>query len=159
MKQMEISKWLRGITITLGIMGIVFFFLIVPILADDMRRFNPEVAFLYWPGLIYSFVIAIGCYAVLFFFWKVSVEIGRDNSFSKENAESFINISRITFSLAIIWFAGMIFLTVNRWMQRALFVYMVFAVFISIIISILAAALSRLIIKAYEMKKENELTI
>lgn len=36
---------------------------------------------------------------------------------------------------------------------------MITAVLISVMISILAAALSHLILKAYELKQENELTI
>ncbi len=86
MKQSEISGWLKGITIAIGIVGVVFFFLLVPILAGEMKREYPQAAFLYLPGMAYSYVIAAGCYAILYQFWTVCREIGRDNSFSKENA-------------------------------------------------------------------------
>lgn len=159
MGQKEIAIWLKGISIFIGIMGLVFFLWLMPKFAGDLRIMYEEVAFLYWPGMIYGWVIGIGCFAVLYQFWKVCNEIGKDNSFSKENAKSFKNISRITLILSVIWFAGLVYLVVNKWMGPPFMLIMIFAILISIIISILAATLSHLILKAYEMKQENELTI
>lgn len=159
MKQAEIARWLKGITWGIGIMGIIFFFILVPMLAGEMRRGYPEAAFLYWPGLVYNFVIAAGCYAILFQFWTVCREIGRDNSFSSENAEAFKRISRIAVVMAVLWFAGLAGLTMIHYMQPGIMLLMVFAVFVSAAVAICAAALSHLIWKAYEMRRENELTI
>ena len=159
MRQKEVAKWLKGITIAVGFMGLVFFCLILPVLAGEMRDTYPEVGFLYWPGMIYGWVIGIGCYSVLFLFWRVCNEIRKDNSFSKENADAFVQISRIALALAIIWFVGFTLLAIKQWLGVAITILMIFAVLISIIVAILAAALSHLILKAYEMKQENELTI
>ena len=159
MKQVEISRWLKGITCTIGIMGVIFFFCIVPMLAGEMRQQYPEAAFLYWPGLAYSCVIAVGCYAVLFQFWKVCKEIGKDNSFSKENAAAFKSISRIAVVLAGIWFLGLVALAGMGYMQPAIVLFLIFAIVISFVVAICAAALSHLVWKAYELRQENELTI
>lgn len=159
MHQMETARWLKGITIILGIMGLLFFFLIMPLLAEEMVKNYPEVSFLYWSGLIYGWFIALFCYAVLFQFWKVCVQIGRDNSFSRENANAFAVISRLALILAGVWFMGMLALALRRWLNPGIGIFLILAVLISIIIAILAAALSHLIQKAYELKLENELTI
>lgn len=159
MRQMETAKWLKGITIILGIMGLLFFFLIMPLLAEEMAKNYPEVSFLYWPGLIYGWFIAFFCYAILLQFWKVCVQIGRDNSFSKENAKAFAVISRLALLLAGVWFFGMLALALQRWLNPGIGIFMILAVMMSIVIAILAAALSHLIQKAYELKLENELTI
>lgn len=159
MKQSEIAGWLKGITWAIGLMGAVFFFLLVPMLAGQMKQEYPEAAFLYWPGLAYSFVIAAGCYAVLFQFWRVCREIGRDNSFSKENAAAFKMISRLAAVLAGIWFAGLAGLAWMGYLQPGIMLFLIFAVFMSLVIAICAAALSHLVWKAYELKQENELTI
>lgn len=159
MKQAEIARWLKGITWGIGIMGAIFFFGLVPVLAGEMRREYPEAAFLYWPGLLYNFVIAADCYAVLFRFWTVCREIGRDNSFSRENAAAFKQISRLAAVLAVAWFAGLAGLTVIHFMQPGIMLFMIFAIFMSFAVAICAAALSHLVLKAYELKKENELTI
>ncbi|MCI8446916.1 MAG: DUF2975 domain-containing protein [Eubacterium sp.] len=159
MKQSEIAKWLKLITWAIGILGAVFFFFLMPILAEEMKRGFPEAAYLYWPGLVYGYVIAAGCYAILFQFWTVCREIGRDNSFSKENAAAFKKISTLALVLAGVWFAGFAGLIVIRCVQPALMLFIIFAIFLSFVVAICAAALSHLVWKAYELKQENELTI
>lgn len=124
MKRMEVAKWLKGITIILGLMGAVFFFLILPMMAGEMKTAYPEVAFLYWPGMCYGWLIGVLCYLCLYQFWKVCTEIGRDNSFSKENAKSFVVISRLTLIIAAIFFAGVLFLAVNRWLNPGIMIFM-----------------------------------
>lgn len=159
MKQAEIAKWLKGITWAIGIMGAAVFFVLIPMLAGEMRRMYPEAAFLYWPGLAYNLVVAVGCYAILFQFWTVCREIGRDNSFSKENATAFKRISILAVALAGVWavaFAGLILL---HFAQPGMMLFLIFAVFMSFVVAICAAALSHLVLKAYELKQENELTI
>ena len=156
---MEISKWLKGVTIGVGFMGALFFAWIMPVTADTYRKAVPELAYLYWPGMIYGWVIGAGCYWILFQFWNVCTEIGRDNSFSIENVKSFQIISRTAAVIGVIWFTGMIFLAWNRWVNPAILIFVVMALFLCITVTILAAALSHLVQKAYEMKQENELTI
>lgn len=159
MTQSEISKWLKAVTILLAVMGIVFFGDIIPILAVISRKNYPELAFLFYPGLIYSLALAVPCYGILYQFWKVCIQIGRNNSFSKENAVSFSIMSRFAFFLTIEWFIGLLFLSIGGWMKTGALVILIFGSFLSIIVTIIAAALSHLVHKAYELREENELTI
>ena len=159
MKQSEIARWLKAITWTIGIMGAAVFFFVVPLLAAEMKRGYPEAAFLYCPGLFYNCIIAVGCYAILYQFWNVCREIGKDNSFSKENADAFKRISMLAVVLAGLWAAALAALFLLRYVQPAITLFLIFAVFMSFIVAICAAALSHLVLKAYELKKENELTI
>ena len=108
---------------------------------------------------LYGWCIAVICYAILYQFWKVCVQIGKDNSFSKENAKCFRNISHFALLLAVVWFAGIVFLAILAVRQPGISIFMITAVLLSVMISVLAAALSHLILKAYELKQENELTI
>lgn len=89
MQQKEISRWLKAITIVLALMGAVFFLYIMPVLAMSWRDVDESLAYLFMPGLLYGWCIAVICYAILYQFWKVCVQIGKDNSFSKENAKCF----------------------------------------------------------------------
>ena len=159
MTQSEISKWLKAVTVLMAVMGIVFFFIIVPILAVISKWRYPELAFLFYPGLAYDVAIAIPCYAILYHFWQVCRQIGLDNSFSKENANAFISISRFSFFLTIEWFIGLLFLAIGGWMKTGALLILIFGIFLSMIVTIITAALSHLILKAYEMRQENELTI
>lgn len=159
MKQAEIAGWLKAITCGIGMMGAAVFFIFVPALAKEMRRSYPEYAFLYWPGLIYDFIIATGCYAILFQFWNICCQIGLDNSFSRENAAAFKRISRLAVLMAVIWFAGFLGLAVMRYLHASWMLFMLFAIFMSFVVAVCAAALSHLVLKAYELRQENELTI
>ncbi|WMJ90641.1 DUF2975 domain-containing protein [Anaerocolumna sp. MB42-C2] len=159
MKQQEMTNWLKGICIGITVMGLIFFGLLIPELAVESRKQYPEVAFLFWPGLIYVWVIGALSYAILYQFWKVCIQIGKDNSFSLENSRSFVIISKLGVVISAICFLGMVYLGINKWLNPGVMFLMIGVIFIGIIITVLAAALSRLILKAYELKKENELTI
>lgn len=156
---MEVSKWLKAITILAGIAGLLFFFLVMPMMAREIAESNPGMAYLMWPGILYGWGIGVICYAILYQFWKVCVEIGKDNSFSAENAGAFVIISRLALVMAAVWFAGVLFLAVIRCLNPAIGIFMVLITFICIVAAVLAAALSHLIYKSYEMRQENELTI
>lgn len=159
MSQKEVSKWLKVITILVGAAGILFFFVVMPFMANDVAVAYPEAAYLKWPGMIYGWGIGVICYAILYQFWKVCVEIGHDNSFSAENAKAFATISRLATFMAVVWFGGMIFLIAVRCLGPAYGIFMILIAFICIVVAVLAAALSHLIYKSYELRQENELTI
>lgn len=159
MKQGEIAKWLKAITIVIGLMGAVFFLVLLPMMGKEMAVLYPEMAGMYVPALLYGWCIAVFCYAILFQFWKVCVEIGRDNSFSMENAKAFKNISRISLMLGVLWFLGIIILVVLGLGHPGILILMLAMVIAHMILAVLAAALSHLILKAYEIKQETELTI
>ena len=61
--------------------------------------------------------------------------------------------------LAGLWAAALAALFLLRYVQPASTLFLIFAVFMSFIVALCAAALSHLVLKAYELKKENELTI
>lgn len=159
MERMETAKWLKGITIIIGAVGLVFFLVLMPMLAEHYREAYPALAYLKWPGMLYGWGIGVLCYAVLYQFWKVCVEIGKDNSFSRENAKSFLAISRLTAVLAVVWFAGIVVLAFEKCLALYSTIFLLLIVFVFIVLAILAAALSHLIYKAYELRRENELTI
>lgn len=69
------------------------------------------------------------------------------------------NISHFALLLSVVWFAGIVFLAILAVRQPGISIFMITAVLLSVMISVLAAALSHLVLKAYELKQENELTI
>ena len=110
MQQKEISRWLKAITIVLALMGAVFFLYIMPVLAMSWRDVDESLAYLFMPGQMYGCCIAVICYAILYQFWKVCVQIGKDNSFSKENAKYFRNNRHFALLLAVVWLARYVIL-------------------------------------------------
>lgn len=150
---------LKGIAIMAGSIGLIFLAVLLPMLALDCRRMYEEAAFLFWPGLCYGWGIGILCYAALYQFWKICVQIGNDNSFSLENIRSLSIISKIAVIITLVWFAGLVGLIVTGFISIGFFILMALAVMLSLAVSIIATVLAHLVEKAYVLKQESELTI
>ena len=86
MEQKSLSKWLKFIIAGIGLCGLVIYLLVVPVFGSELAEQNPEYAFAYYPWAVFLWITAIPCYAVLFFGWRISDKIGRDQSFCIENA-------------------------------------------------------------------------
>ena len=132
MKQTKISYWLKGMTILLAVMGIFFF----GALTAYAFRLKAQGNVL-WGWVGFSWYIAVLCYLILFEFWRVCTQIGKDNSFSLENAKYFHHMGLYGIG-GILGFGEIL---------------------IAAIFTILCECLSRLVQYAYDVKRENELTI
>ncbi len=86
MEQKALSKWLKVIIIGVGICGLVVYFLILPEFGKTMVEKYPEFQNRYYPWLIFLWATGIPCYTALVFGWKIAANIGRDRSFSMDNA-------------------------------------------------------------------------
>lgn len=159
MSQKKMCIMLKGITILAAVIGIVFLTVLMPMLAVECRRMDEESAYLFWPGLCYGWLIGIMCYIALFQFWKICNEIGKDNSFSAENVNSLNIISKIAIMVTVLWFAGLVGLIIIGSMSIGFFILMSVAVMVSMAVSIIATVLAHLVQKAYELKKDADLTI
>lgn len=156
MKQLKISKWLKGIVISLAILGTIFL-IAVTIFSFLKAEMNPVGSIIGVP--FFTWYTVVICFTILFQFWKVCNEIGNENSFSNENASAFHKMSVGGILLAIGFLAKffLIFFWGNLGFVYGLFI--VFEVLASTIFVVLCEALSKLILHAYEMRQENELTI
>ena len=68
MSQKQVAGWLKGITLSIAGMGLLFFGLVVPYLAWDMAVTYPDYAALRIPGILYGWGIAvIGTFVSLYF--------------------------------------------------------------------------------------------
>lgn len=159
MSQTKMSVILKSISVVAIVMVTLFLTILMPILALECKATYDEVAYLFWPGLAYGWFIGGICYAALYQFWKICNEIAKDNSFSKENIKSLKIISGLGLFAAIVWFAGIVALIIMKCIGIGFFALMIFAIIVSLMISILAVALAHLVQKAYELKEEVELTI
>ena len=110
MSQESIAKILKVFCVFVAVVGAFFFFLYAPLLVDDLAFMYPEAAYLKWPGLVGIWLIAILCYAVLVNFWMICVRIGEDNSFCNENANGMKRMGLLSFAVAVLLTAAMVFL-------------------------------------------------
>lgn len=159
MSQKSLSRWLKGIIAGMAICGAIIYLYFIPVWGKEFTEINAEYMSWYLPWLIVLLISAIPCYWVLYFGWKISTEIGKDNSFSIENALYLKNIA-ILAALDSVYFlvVNLVFMIIGI-NHPGMFLISLIAVFVGIAITVAAAALSHLVRKAAEIQKENEFTI
>lgn len=159
MSQKNLSKWLKGIIAGMAVCGAIIYLYLIPVWGRDLVEANPEFSNCYIPWLAVLLISAIPCYWGLYFGWKISAEIGKDNSFSKENASYLKNISMLAALDSVYFFGANLVLMLLGMNHPGIFLLSLFVVFAGIAVTVAAAALSHLVKKAADMKEENELTI
>lgn len=159
MDSIRLSRWLKAVLIGTGICGTVIYFFAFPFLGHDITDAYPEFRSWYWPWLDFLWLTAVPCYAALVSGWKIAGEIGRDNSFCVENAKRLRFISILAAADSALAFAGnLIFLLLNM-NHPGVFLLALLIVCVGIALTVVAAALSHLVLKAAKLCEENELTI
>lgn len=159
MKQKELAKWLKLVIAFAALIGVFLCLVIIPTLGHDFALMNPELDYMYWPCLIYIWITAVPFYFALYKAFLICREISADNSFCTENAQRLKEISKLALSECILYLAAMIILFVLNLLHPSILLIMLFIIFTGISIAIISAALSHLVEKASELKKENDLTI
>ena len=159
MKQDALARWLKFIIIGVGICGLITYMVIMPRFGAYLVRHNTMLERNVMPWLILIWISAIPCYIVLFLGWKVADNIGADRSFSYDNAKYLKWTSYLAMGDSIFLFlANVVFLLLDM-SAAAVMLVIGIIVFIGISVSICAAALSHLVVKAAEIQEENELTV
>ena len=159
MKQKSLSNWLKAIIIGMGFIGLAFYGVVVPALGNDLVSHYPEYNDAYYLWVVFLWLTAIPCYIVLYLAWKISANIGKDNSFSKGNAVCMKYISMLAAGDSIFFFIGNIIYLVIGFNHPSVVLAALVIVFIGVSIAVAAAVLSHLILKAAQLKEENDLTI
>lgn len=151
-KQKMIAGFLKLLTAVLAVMGVVFF--------SGMTYFEIlHVGKIGCPALAFTWYSALLCYLILFQFYKVTQEIGKDNSFSLENRNSFHRMGQFSLAACVGFFVHLLYDIV--FLANPIFAIFlhIFLILLSLIFFGLCEALSQLIENAYQVKLENELTI
>ena len=85
MKQREYVRWLRALVVLAGLALLALVGALVPTLAGEIARSNPELAYLYWPGVLFVWATAAPVYAALAQAWLVCGSIGAGQAFCQRN--------------------------------------------------------------------------
>ena len=94
MKQLEMARWLKLITVIAGGIGTFFCFVIVPSWSRDFIEKYSDIEYLWNYFVAFIWITAVPCYLALYKFWGICTRIGRDCSFCMENAAALKTISR-----------------------------------------------------------------
>ena len=157
MKRVGLVRTLKGTIIFLSVMAAVCYIEIFPDRIREMGVENVNVSGLVTPGIIAISLSAIPIAIALVLFWNICTEIGRDNSFCHKNARrltgigfcalidtGYCAVGTVTLEILVgspVWLLGLGVCTVGMAIALAAFL------------------LSHLVLKAADMKAENDLTI
>ena len=140
-------------------LGLLAAFVLLPALASAMLEEYPAYQKWYWPGLVYCWIVLLPGFAGLWEFWKICVQIGRDDSFSQENARSLFRICLLALTMAALLVVGVAALCLLGMGLPALLIAMLGFAAACALVALLANALAQLVRRAAAIKSENDLTI
>lgn len=158
MKQNEVSGYLKGITVGVTILfGIVLAVLLPMLLWDALE----ETGMLYWGILIFFWISGIPAFGCLWKFWEICVQIGKDRSFTDENACSMRTMSHFMLIDALLFVGFLMVDVLAKWYRQSfwMLIFAILAIGVSVCLSIVCAALSHLIYKASQLQEDQDLTI
>lgn len=160
MKQREMSKYLKAITAGVGILLLVFVLWFLPLV---LRETLTEIAGNsgYRGVCVLVDISAVPAVICLALFWGICGSIGQDQSFSGENAVRLKRMSQYMLADAVLYAGFLIWFFTAGWYRHAAWLLfpVLLAIFISVTLSVLCAALSHLVQNASELKEEQDLTI
>ena len=157
MKRLGLVRTLKGTIIFLAVMAALCYIEIFPDAIEEMGRQNANVTWLVTPGTIAVSISAIPIAIALVLFWRICTEIGRDNSFCHKNAR---RLGGIGFCAMVdTGYCAIGTVTIELLAGSSLWVLGMAVCVVGVAIAMASFLLSHLVLKAADMKAENDLTI
>ena len=153
------ERGMKLASLAAALIGLLAAFVFLPMLASALLEEFPAYQKWYWPCLIYGWVVLLPGFVGLWEFWKICVEIGRDNSFSQKNARALFRICLLALTMAALLAVGVAALCLLGMGLPALLIAMLGFAAACALVALLANALSQLVRRAAAIKSENDLTI
>ena len=164
MQQKTLVSWLKAIIIIFGILLAALLFAVLPTAGIKVSGTMPEIAFLYWPCLIVSWLFGTPIFLMLMEAWKVCNRIASGQPFCADNARSFVSLCQNALIACGVLLAGNIGLIIVSAVTGlavypiAVPVFSMLVIFVGLAAAVACATLSHLIYKATDINEENQLT-
>ena len=157
MKRLGLVRTLKGTILFLAAMAALCYAKIFPDAIVEMGRQTAGVSWLVTPGVIAVSVSAVPIAIALGLFWMICTEVGRDNSFCRKNARY---LSGIGFcALVDTGYCAVGTVTLEALAGSPVWLLGLGVCVVGLAIALAAFLLSHLVLKAAELKSENDLTI
>lgn len=140
------------------IIGILILFWL-PNIANYMEEMFPECSFMKKPLLIGISSTGIPFYIAVFYVFKLIKLIEKDEVFTLLARDFLKVISKCSLAEIVLYFGGIVYLYINNAAHPSIVILGLLIMFAAFIIYIFIEILSELLLKAVEIKTENELTI
>lgn len=142
-----------------AICGLFICVYIVPLLGKDLVTTNPESAGWFWPWLVFSWLIAVPCFAILIFIWKVTGAVVHEAVFTIQTAKWVKCGAILLLADAALFFFGNVVLLLMNMSHPGVLLFSIMADIFAVALALLAAVLSRYLTRAAFLQEESEGTL
>ncbi|GLB62062.1 DUF2975 domain-containing protein [Cytobacillus sp. NCCP-133] len=153
------TAFLKGAIFIIGIMVFVFCAYVLPVWSREAAIGNPEHSYLRFPVLIGANIAAFPFYIALYQGLKLLYLVDTENAFSNLAITSLKKIRNCGGTICSIYVLGVMMLFFLNALHPSLLLIGFAISFGSLMISVFAAILQKLLRSTLEMKSENELTV
>lgn len=156
MGRVGLVRTLKGVIIFLAVMAAVCYLVMFPQRVQEAGGMY-DMEWIVTPGIAAISLSAIPVAIALALFWRICTEIGRDNSFCRRNARW---LSGIGFcALLDTGYCAVGTVTIELLVGSPIWILGMGVCMVGLAIALAAFLLSHLVLKAAELKDENDLTV
>lgn len=159
MAQKNLAKWLKFIIAGVAVCAFFVYAAIIPICGSGFIANAPELSGWFFPWLFFLWGTGIPIFIALGFGWKVAANIEEDRSFTADNAKILKWISWLAAADSGYIFMGNVVLLFLNMNHPSTFLMLLIVVFLGVAVTVAAAALSHLALKASDLQEQSDLTI
>ena len=157
MGRVGLVRTLKGVILFLAAMTALCYLVIFPDYIREMGTEDANVTWLVTPGIAAVSLSAIPIIIALVLFWMICTEVGRDNSFCRKNARYLSGIGFCALVDTGYYAVGTV--TLEALAGSPVWLLGLGVCVVGLAIALAAFLLSHLVLKAAELKSENDLTI
>lgn len=156
MDQKSLSKRLKITIIGIAVCALIFYFAVLPYLCQKLLGAK-GISFII--EMVYACISGIPCFIAMLLGYRISANIGNNRSFTKENANLLTKISNLAAIDTIYVFIGTLLLLFLVSADPMVIMLSFVVIFAGLAVSVAAAALSHLVLKAADLQDQSDLTI
>ncbi len=159
MTSRTLGSLMRISVIAAAISGLFLCIYVIPSWGWSIINSNPEFSGWFWPWLMFVWIIALPCFAVLVFVWKVSGAVTKDTVFTILTAK-WVKTGAVLllFDAALLFIGNVLLLLLDMNHPGILLLSIIGDIFV-VTLAFLAAVLSRYLTKASVLQEESEGTL
>jgi hypothetical protein len=159
MSSRTLGNLIRVSVIAAAICGLFLCLYVIPSWGWSIIVTNPELSGWFWPWLIFAWLVALPCFAILVFVWKVSGAVIRETVFTFQTAKWVKTGAVLLLSDVVLLFVGNILLLLFNINHPGILLLSVIGDIFAVALALLAAVLSRYLTKAAVLQEESEGTL
>ncbi len=159
MRQKNLSRYLKLLVLLIGIVCLIAFVVILPILMKDGTALDPSLAKWSWPWTIFLWGAAIPVFIALLLVYRIADTVGKDQSFCAANSHRLTVISYLAAGDGVYFLLGNVFFFLFGRSHPSILLLSLILFIAAVAVSVVAAILSHWVQKATNLQDEVTFTV